>query len=263
MITTEFYDGQGLGNQLWAYAVTRLIADHKKCPFSILHPERFKGRGFMNLNFGVVNPVIEHHYREKEQVVNGHSMWPYDADLFNIPLNTKIDGNFQSYQYIEGKEDLVRSWIEIKPLVASDDDVCLVHIRCGDYLGIPDVFLPRSYYLKAFEEIKKVNPDVVFVGVSDQPEIAEKFLGISVLPSFGEDEYKASHHYGGHVENDFTALMSAKYLIIPNSSFSWWATFLNTRKEVVVAPEYWAGWKRKEWQTSDIKTKGFTYVDPI
>ncbi len=260
MISTEFYDGQGLGNQLWAYVVTRLIAEHKKCGFSIIHPERFKGRGFMTLDFGEKNPVIEHSYKEVENVVNGHSMWPYDPELFNVPLNTKIDGNFQSYGYIRGKEDLIRSWIKLEIKAGVDGNVCIVHFRAGDYLGIKDVFLPKKYYLAAMEEVKKLNPSVRFYCVSDQPNLAEEFLGVQSIGGVGEDRHKASHHYGGDVGVDFSYLVQAEYLVIPNSSFSWWAAFLNTNKKIVVAPEFWAGWKRGVWQTSDIKSDGFTYV---
>lgn len=52
MIITELYNGQGLGNQLWCYATLRTISHHKNYKFGIGHPERFKGKSFIDIDFG-------------------------------------------------------------------------------------------------------------------------------------------------------------------------------------------------------------------
>ena len=56
MIVTEFYKGQGLGNQLWCYVTTRVIALNRGYDFGIQSPERFKAYDFMDIDFGL--PVI-------------------------------------------------------------------------------------------------------------------------------------------------------------------------------------------------------------
>ena len=43
MLTTEIYRGSGIGNQLWNYVVTRLIAEANGYEFGIQCPERWKG----------------------------------------------------------------------------------------------------------------------------------------------------------------------------------------------------------------------------
>ena len=52
MICTELYNGQGLGNQLWLYAVTRTKALDLGVDFGIMSPEKFKGLHFLDLDFG-------------------------------------------------------------------------------------------------------------------------------------------------------------------------------------------------------------------
>ena len=47
MIITELYDGQGLGNQLWCYVTTRVIAKKNGYDFGIQSPEKFKGIYFI------------------------------------------------------------------------------------------------------------------------------------------------------------------------------------------------------------------------
>jgi hypothetical protein len=257
MITTEFYEGSGLGNQLWMYTVPRLVAEKRGLDFGVECPEKFKGQEFMRINYGM-QPVFDKTYTEKNEIFEGNSMWPHDPNIWNVEDGTKLEGNFQSYQYLYGNIDKVRSWFDFKR-IESDENACLIHFRAGDYKGIPE-FLPKEYYTKAMSEMLKINPNMVFRVVSDEPELASTFLGLPSLGGVGEDERKAEHHLGGDVGIDFGLLAGAKYLIIPNSSFSWWAAFLNTRKVAVIAPLYWAGYNKGYWQTKDIKTDGFIYV---
>ena len=55
MICTEIYDGQGLGNQLWCYIVTKCIAKRNNYDYSIINSKRFKCINFMNLDYGLDN----------------------------------------------------------------------------------------------------------------------------------------------------------------------------------------------------------------
>ena len=52
MIVTELYNGQGLGNQLWSYVVTRTLALDRGFDFGVMHPEKFKGSAFLDMDFG-------------------------------------------------------------------------------------------------------------------------------------------------------------------------------------------------------------------
>lgn len=63
MLVTRFYDGQGLGNQLWTYIVTRTVALDKGYEFGFGSIEKFKGHDFLNLNFG--RPVERYSCRAK------------------------------------------------------------------------------------------------------------------------------------------------------------------------------------------------------
>lgn len=287
MICNELYNGQGLGNQLWNYALLRIIADTKKIPFSVLGRNKFKGQEFLDLDFGHklfggLSPEggppyklpkgIKNYYREKRENLKNTkiNISRTDMNLLNIPDNTKFDGNCQSTKYLDGQKENILKWIKIKEeykKYATDENTCVIHIRCGDYKNIKDVFLPIDYYRQAMNYIKIKNKNVKFCCVTDQKKEVEKMLpGIEIIGSskeVNEDKIKAEHHYGGPIGIDFCLLMNAKYLIIPNSSFSWWAAYLNTSKKIVIAPKYWSSYKKSigYWASSDIITEGFTYLD--
>jgi len=51
--------------------------------------------------------------------------------------------------------------------------------------------------------------------------------------------------------------------VIANSTFSWCAGFLVSRRGGrIVAPRYWYGWANKKWTLGEIETPGFEYLDP-
>ena len=130
MVVTEIYKGQGLGNQLWCYVTTRVIAKDKGFDFGIQSPDKFKCNDFLELDFG--KPIsggmgpeggppktlpkgIEYYYNERRinHPVNGVDIRAHDDNLVNIPDNTKIDGIMQDEQYILHRKNELREWLKI------------------------------------------------------------------------------------------------------------------------------------------------------
>jgi len=264
MIATEFYTGQGLGNQLWVYAVCRSLAEKLGCPFSIMSPERFHGKKFITLDFGeklegtgeVPNPHlpkgIKNYIAEGYILRDGIDVSTTDPEIQNVRPFTKIDGVMQSPAYLSPN---VHKWIKVQAPYKTD--ACVVHVRLGDFQNI-EVLLPKSYFFDAMEEMKAKKYELV----SDEPDFASKILGIPSISSPEPDFHKAPHHMGGDISVDFSYLYNAKQLIIPNSSFSWWAAYLNPNNPKIIAPKYWAGWRRGYWSTGSIQTDKFTYIKP-
>ena len=114
-----------------------------------------------------------------------------------------------------------------------------IHIRRGDYLTRKNqrVFhaLQRDYYIRAINEIRKHVSNPVYYVFSDDMKIAQA----SLIDS--EENYKFINHNRGKLSrNDLHLMSSAKHNIIANSSFSWWAAWLNrNKKKIVIAPDRW------------------------
>lgn len=281
IVATELYDGQGLGNQLWVYAVTRVSAQRTGQQFAILGSRRFKGRSFLDLDFGVkVRPGVsipggppfvlpkatKTHLSERRQVLreDGMDVSGVDERFLQPPRNVKLDGNMQCVTYVWEDLDLIRQWIKLPEPQKPEIDYCAIHVRLGDFTGQEGPFVGWDYYRRGIQYFQERDPATVFRCVSDDIEKCKQNL-----PAFvrfdeveGEDANKARHHLGGPIQNDFQTLVGAKNLLISNSSFSWWAAVLNTRKELVVAPKYWARYNVADglWSTADIVTPGFHYL---
>ena len=81
---------------------------------------------------------------------------------------------------------------------------------------------------------KKISNPKYFI-FSDDMEWCENNL------KFGQNHTFVSHDYKGLKFGEYLVLMSAcKNFIIPNSTFAWWAAWLNDNKEkIVITPKKW------------------------
>ena len=285
MIVTEFYNGQGLGNQLWNYFVTKIVAHKKGYDHSVMSPDKFKGKEFLQIDFGkeVLNgngpeggppyslpDGISHYYKEKHiSHPNGLDISKADETLFKINDNTKIDGNLQSFEYIKGSKELINSWLKIKDEFSiydySKEDVCIIHIRGGDFAG-STALLNYDYYLKGMEKMLEHNKNMKFYIITDDTGYSRSiFPHIEIIggsASGKADLNKAEHHIGGPIWMDWSILYHCKNAIISASSFSFWPAWLNKNEAKVVAPMYWADYKKSDgyWSCWDSLIPGWSYV---
>jgi len=274
MIVTELLDGQGLGNQLWCYAVTRTIALDRGFDFGIMSPDKFKGSEFMNIDFGREDMSgVTTYYKEKRVIhsVSNSDISPMDKDMTMVPDNTNIEGVMQSEDYIIHRKDEVIDWLtidkgkDIKDF--SSDNICVIHFRGGDFMGAETTLLPPAYYRNAMKKMREENNDAKFVIATDDIDLARQYfpdIGIVGASTIGvPDSRKAGHHIGGPIWMDYSIIKNAKYLILSNSSFGWWAAWTNTVSNKIIAPKYWARYNISDgyWSNGDSLTRGWFWLD--
>jgi hypothetical protein len=271
MIVTEIYNGQGLGNQLWCYVTTRVIALDKGYDFGIKSPEKLKCSDFMQLDCG--KPVIggsgpeggpphelpediQYYYNERRlnHPENGVDIRTYDSNLVNIPDKTKIDGIMQDEKYISHRKAEIRKWLRVNEVFEcndyASDDTCVINFRGGEYVHIPKVFLPKQYWEDAVQYMLKINPNFRFVVITDDVQTAKKFF-----PSF------EVHHFS--IAKDYVVIKNASYLILSNSSFACLPAWLNENLKFCIAPKYWSQYNTSDgyWGCSYNLMSGWHYLD--
>ena len=164
--------------------------------------------------------------------------------------NMAIMGNFQSYRYfypyknrlvelLSPKEEIVNDIYERYSEIIDHPKTVGVHVRT--YMNEDPIYDDVIRYLgkEYFEySMSQYDEDSLFVVFSDQIEwIKEEF---SDLP------YKMVFVDGQSYIHDFFMMTMMKNLIISNSTFSWWAAYLNQSPErKIIAPQDWYNGKHK------------------
>ena len=276
MIGTEFYRGQGLGNQLWVYAVVRSLAEEKGYTFGFLGTSLFKGH-WLGVDLGISFPGSSSRF-PRERVPDGFSSYlleekivhssgadisPLDRALLHLEDGTFLDGSFQTERYFSDP-DSTKSWFQAH--TPEQRDVCVINIRGGEFKGVTDLFLGKEYYSDAMRKIREIDSKISFEVVTDDPKLAKKWF--PTLPIFSSGGVKRFH--GGmyihprseRIAADFFRVQSAKYVILSNSSFSWWGAFSNPYLSYAIAPKFWARYNTGgPWSNGDSLTQGWTWLD--
>jgi hypothetical protein len=279
MIGSEFYRGQGFGNQLWVYAYIKSVSKRKNLDFGFIGHDEFKGSGFMNLDLGNLIkwpksklpnqriPTGFTRYEAERKSLHPEFNWElngFQQEFYDLRDGTFVDGCFQAEQYLSDfKEDFTKTM----KVVGEEFDGCLIHFRAGDYVKIKDVFLPPTYYYDAIERMKSQVPGVKFKIVTDGPKIAAQLFPGIPIESSGSVRVLANRWYFQQKKSsigvDFGRIQNARHLILSNSSFSWWGAWTNSRVENVIAPKYWTKFNVSDgyWGLKDSLTKNWLWLD--
>lgn len=171
----------------------------------------------------------------------------FDPSFFNTSTSVFLDGFWQSPKYFENiseeirkdflvKKELVTKWDD-KIKVLQNTNSVSVHIRRGDLLNPKAAayhgILQPSYYENAMGLLRKQISDATFHFFSDDINWVKNNIS---LPAMSELTSLQTHS----AIEDFHLMKNCSHNIIANSSFSWWAAWLNSNdSKKVVAPKNW------------------------
>ena len=263
----------GLGNQLFQYAAARALAERNKSELyfdlRLLKDEStaFTKRNFELSCFNIPGKLADEKLIKKLEkkisvskkiskiipaslaVKYAEPHFEFDPLFFEIQPPAIISGHFQSEKYFEPVKDIIKK--ELSPgfemsqpgtnllrHITSVNSVS-IHIRRGDYVNDETTrnfhgTCSISYYESAIHTIvakKKAlhlfifSDDIDWALKNFKPNHPATFVVHSNLISTAEELHLMS---------------KCRHNIIANSSFSWWAAWLNCNPEkIIVAPEKW------------------------
>ena len=120
-----------------------------------------------------------------------------------------------------------------------------LHIRRTDYIDAEHIHIhhicTEKYYKSAINEIRNQFPNAVFFIFTDDKEWCKKhFRGPNfIVVDLDENAYTDIA--------EMTLMSKCKHHIMANSSFSWWAAWLNDNpNKIVIAPSKWINNKRMD-----------------
>lgn len=284
MIITRLHGG--LGNQLFQYALGRSLSikhnvplkyDANLCTDNLERPlklnlfnikaeratneeiEKYLNRNkISNRLKDKIYKILNTNYFDREIVEE--QFFHFDPNIINkVHSNAYLMGYWQSEKYfnlIRGK--LLEELTLIEPptelnskmlqKISSSNSVA-VHIRRGDYVSNPLTqayhgTCPISYYMQAVKIIADTINNPHFFIFSDDPGWSKKNIKIKYKHSY--IDFNLDKDY-----EDLRLMSACKNNIIANSSFSWWAAWLNkNNSKKIIAPVNW--FKTDENNTQDL-----------
>ena len=253
----------GLGNQLFQYATAITVSDNDIIKFDLSYFSDKKSFNLSILDFGIkideadkkeihklsgkntkfTNFLKRHlgkyfypqYFKEKERTV-------FDESIFD-PRVGYLDGYWQNEKYFLSNRDKLVKLFDLEfhnearifeKKIINCNSVS-IHVRRGDYLKHPEIgVLDLDYYKNAIKNLEEKYNDLhffIFSNDIDWCRVNMKFL----------NGKKYEFCSGLYRESDELILMSrCDHNIIANSSFSWWAAWLNQNTDkVVISPKKW------------------------
>ena len=279
----------GLGNQMFQYAFGKALSLRikKELKFDLSFYNNNKDRQFELNNFKIFNQEVSKN--EIDKIVKSkpliykkikykifHKTFPYyffpiiiekqfnyDPNILKIAGNNLyVEGYWQTEKYFKDyreeletdfrlKNENNSDFLKLKDKILASNSIS-IHIRRGDYVNNP-VFkrnygtCSNSYYKTAVEYINNHIDNIDIFVFSNDMLWAKKNLGLPYHVNYIDCNYSLKSC------EELKLMSFCKHQIIANSSFSWWAGWLNNNPEkIVISPKIWFTNNELNKQSDDI-----------
>jgi hypothetical protein len=242
----------GIGNQLFQYYFGRKIADLNNTSLK-LDNSGFESYSWHKFELNKFN--LEYNIASKEDVEillqdnfmsrGAQKFLPYykrkfvkqnvdfyDSNLFKIKDNSYLEGYWQCDKYFLTMREKILSEITLKPKFKNEqfkdlkkdilkNNSISLHVRRGNYLDLKVPVCSIEYYESALNLISKFIEDFkVYIFTNDIEWCKDNFSGKYNVKIISGHENIYDYH-------ELILMSQCKHNIISNSTFSWWAGWLN------------------------------------
>ncbi|NHZ85962.1 MAG: hypothetical protein GWP19_08785, partial [Planctomycetia bacterium] len=161
--------------------------------------------------------------------------------------NVYLTGYWQNNDIIEEYKNLLSNELLLKHPLSTNSETYLksitstnsvaIHFRRGDYINKPNASkvhasCSMNYYYNGIKYIQKKNDDLHYFIFSDDITWAKNNFTFNTNVTYIDDDEPAYEH--------LYLMSQCKHQITANSTFSWWAAWLNLNKnKIIITPKYW------------------------
>ncbi len=257
----------GLGNQLFQIFTTIAYALEHNIPFVFLNQFQLNSGNdgatirysYWNTFLQSLRPFLRDNLYGFITIKENDFTYNKLSALTNKNTNIELFGYFQSYKYFQNYKATILKLIKIDTLKhnlleqhllfkVNNNKIVSIHFRLGDYKKLPNhyIILPIDYYINALQHIINSNNNnnnlkvVYFYEQIDLPEVL-KIINI-LKEQFVSLEF--INYYNKMLEDwqEMLLMSCCNYNIIANSTFSWWAGYLNNNaNNIICYPSKWFG----------------------
>jgi hypothetical protein len=258
----------GLGNQLFQYAAGLALRQMHNCELRIdtsfytTTQERKFDLDYLNIDYAVADAAVLRKFELPiyRKVWNRIAPMPFKrvyreaSFAFDPKFNALqppiyLKGYWQSAKYFQPYTPVIAKAFTVRQayiqhLAALISDMSqhksvAVHIRRGDYLRPEFVHihgvLDTAYYKRAIQTMQQRYGNCTFYFFSDDIDWVQQNLPLNDM-----SYVFVSGHITHNAIEDFYAMQHCQHNIIANSSFAWWAAWLNRHEHKhVIAPMQW------------------------
>ena len=245
----------GLGNQLFQYAAARYLCIQNDIPYLLLNTDSFVNqplhRKFNLINFRIHGREIKSNnlkkvFRKRTKLnsianfLTGYHLiedkWQEENLAIQLRPLTSLSGFWQSPGYFKNiravlLKELIPVSLPVLPFWMSAPNTVAIHVRRTDYLFEPRYgFVGLSYYLEAIRYMQEKISGALFIFFSDDLGWCKQHFNLKECIFFEDINWQPDYL-------QLHLMSRCNHQIIANSSFSWWAAWLNINaNKIVVRP---------------------------
>jgi len=272
MIIVKLYGG--LGNQLFQYALGRLLAItyDSELKFDLsFYDEQTESQYELHhfcINIPRATPDECHALKSCKPSILTRIKWAllcrkqyssvpaksfywekkrntFDPTVLNRGPDAYLDGLWQTEKYFISISEIIRTEVQLRhagstafqevALIIQDHPSVSIHVRRGDYLNHP-VFASCTldYYKRAISHISSATASPTFFVFSNDIAWCREHLPVPASTVFVGNKDPLPPH------EDLMLMSMCDHNITANSTFSWWGAWLNRNPDkVVCTPSRW------------------------
>lgn len=263
----------GIGNQLFAYAAARRLADSSRADLIIDDVSGFARDYAFQRRYQLDHFCIRcrkatsaerlepcsrlrryvRRYLSRQLPFERRSYIKQEGDNFDPRLlqikpsgTLYLEGYWQSEEYFKDIEQTIRDDLQIRPPLDGPNQAVArkisgvtavgVHVRFFDQPQVASANnTPTDYYARAIAQLERITTNAHYFVFSDRPEAARP-----LIPLPDDRITLVTHNHGDDsAYADLWLMTHCQHFVIANSTFGWWGAWLaRSPQKVVIAPLY-------------------------